>query len=425
MLERFIRFFSKRDSFGDAKSFLTAGIEKSFGGTISGQTITAESAMRVAGVYACVSVISETVASLPLKIFRKRKDGGKDEAIDHPLYYVLHDVPNRYQTSYEYRETGLIHLNLRGNHYSRIIRNGKNDVSGLLPLNPDNMTVTVQEGGSLKYEYKHEDGKIEKISENEIWHQKHKSIDGIMGLSPISQAREAIGLARAQEEYGSRFYANDTTVASKLKHPGKLSANARTNLKESMDKFTSEKRHGTMVLEEGMDFERIGLSNADSQFIEGREFQLADIARIFRVPGVLIGAPDKTSTYASAEQFFLNFIVHTVRPWTVRIEQSINRYLFSVGNRTYYAEHILDGLLRGDTTARYNAYQIGRLNGWLSANDIRALENMNPIKKGNIYLQPLNYKDVNAPDPEPVVQEPVIEGESKKEEDDVSKEGRT
>jgi HK97 family phage portal protein len=416
MLKRLRSFFEKRTSAtpGDAESWLTAIIEKYV--TTSGANVTADNAMNCTAVLACVLVISETIASLPLKVYIRNKDGSRDEAPNHPLYYLLHDAPNRYQTSFEFRQTIVGHLCLRGNAYCQIVKSGKRIVE-LLPLNPAKMEIEVEDKtGDLIYSYKYENGQSKDFSQEEIWHLKDYSDDGIIGKSRVTQAREAIGLAIASEAYGARFFANDTTINRILKHPGKLSPQARDNIKESLKKYLDEKRHGTMLLEEGLDMASVGLSNEDSQFLETREFQVQDIGRIYRVPGVLIGAPDKTSTYASAEQFFLSFVVHTIRPWVVKIEQSINRNLISPSSKQYFAEHVLDGLLRGDIKTRFDSYRVAREWGWLNADEIRAFDNMAPLPdgKGQIYLQPLNMAEAGKkplpppePKPEPKLNEEV------------------
>jgi HK97 family phage portal protein len=403
MFERVKKLFETRKTamIGDASSWLTAVLEKTF--SQSGININPDNALNSTAVYACIRVIAETVASLPLCLYRwLPDDGGKERDDKHPLSYILHDAPNYYQTSFEFREMMVGHLCMRGNFYAQKVYSQAGKLLWLLPMNPGRMEVEMIENGDILYRYTYDDGQKRVFTQNEIWHVKGMSSDGLLGLSPITLAREAIGLSLAAESYGSRFFANNAKPGGILSTPGKLSQTARDNIKLSWQSgFTGENQHKVAVVEEGLNWQAIGFNNNDAQWLAGREFQLGEIARIFRVPGVLVGMTDKTATYSSAEQFFLNFVVHTVRPWCVRIEQSINNSLLPINNRTYFAEHIIDGLMRGDIVSRYTAYATARQWGWLSVNDIRKLENLNPVEEGDIYLQPMNMVEAGTPPPEP------------------------
>ncbi len=360
--------------------------------TKSKQNVTPDSALKSTTVYACVRVLAETIASLPLMVYRKKSDGGREPAQEFYLYHALHDIPNPQQTSFEYREMLMGHISLRGNAYSYLERDNSGQIRNIYPLHPAMMQVKLMDG-RLIYEYQ-KDGKRIVFTEDEIWHWKGLSNDGIVGLSPIALARESIGLSLTAEDHESRLLVNSARAGGILEYPGTLQKDARTRLKDSIhDSQTGHNAYDTMILEGGLKWTQIGMSNIDAQFLELRNFQVEDICRIFRVPSVLIQHPDATMTYASAEQFFLSFVQHSIRPWCVRIEQSANKTLLTeIERKKYYIEFKIDGLLRGDLATRYAAYQIGRLNGWLSVNDIRALENMNPILLGgDDYLQPLNY----------------------------------
>jgi len=362
--------------------------------TKSKQNITPDSALQSTTVYACVRVLAETIASLPMMIYRRKPNGGKEPAQEHYLYHILHDIPNPQQSSFEYREMLMGHISLRGNAYSFLERDGGGRVLNIYPLNPARMTVKLFEG-RLIYEYLHSDGHNEIYSEDDIWHWKGLSNDGIVGLSPISLAREAIGLGLSAEEHEARLLSNSARTSGIMEYPGKLAEDARKRLKDSLEESqTGINAYRTMILEGGLKWTQVGMTNIDAQFLELRNFQVEDICRIFRVPSILIQHPDKTMTYASAEQFFLSFAQHSIRPWCVRIEQSANKSLLTEKERKkFFVELKIEGLLRGDLKTRYEAYQIGRLNGWLSVNDVRALENMNPvIEGGDDYLQPMNYK---------------------------------
>ncbi len=277
-------------------------------------------------------------------------------------------------------------------------------IEGILPLNPARVEIRA-DNGTLFYDYLNEDGKGATFSPDDVWHIRNFPIsnsisgsapEGIIGLSPIAAARQSVGLHLASEKYQAKIFSNAARPSGALKFPvGKtLKEDALKRLKESVAAATSgDNAHGLLILEDGLDWQQMGISNADAQFLELRNFQIADIARIFRVPVVLIGGAgqyDKTATYASAEQFFISFAIYTIRPWCVRIEQSANKYLLTEEDRQagYFIEHNISGLLRGDTQARYAAYSIARQGAWMSANEIRALENMNPILGGDEYTNP-------------------------------------
>ena len=370
----------------------------------SGELITHENSLQVSTVFACVRVLSESIASLPLIVYRRSPDGGKEPALKHYLYPLLKFAPNEFQTSYEFREMMMGHKTLRGNAYAWKQFNDKGQIIRLIPLDASKMVVERRKGKTI-YKYTTERGKFVEFSARVIWHWKGITQDGVNGLSPITLARESVGLAKSAEKHGARFFANDAAPSGILKTPGKLDADAARQMKEDWQSAgTKGEKFKVAVMHGGLDWQAIGMSNEDSQFLETRAFQVEDIARIFRVPSLLINHPDKTATFASAEQFFLSFAVHTIRPHLVRIEQSIYQNILTQNDRDLgiFVEFNINALLRGDVKTRNEAYRIGREWGWLSANDIRKLENMNPLKEnGDIYIQPLNFKEAGAPDPAP------------------------
>jgi HK97 family phage portal protein len=371
--------------------------------TASGVTITPDTAMQATTVYACVRILSETVASLPLPLYRRVGDRGRERAIDHPLYTLLHDAPNPEMTSFELRETLMGHLALWGNSYCDIETDGAGRVTALWPLRPDKMAVRRDKGtGLIVYEYTLP-GTMQKVqlAADRILHLRGLSVNGLVGLPPIAMARQSIGLAIATEEFGARFFSNNAQPGVVLEHPGKLGEEAYTRLRESWSETHSglSNAHRVAILEEGMKLDKIGIPPNDAQFLETRKFQAVEIARIFRVPPHLIGDLDR-ATFSNIEQQSLEFVIHTIRPWLVRIEQAITRSLLMPSERrTYFAEFLVDGLLRGDTTSRYQAYAIGRQWGWLSINDVRERENMNPVAGGDAYLEPLNMTEAGANPP--------------------------
>lgn len=427
-----LRYLFKRSTIiGQPWHWLTRTFSTS---SSAGVSVTPDSALKVAAVAACIKVISETLASLPLMLYERVGDNGKKPAVDHPLYSLLHDAPNDYMTAYEFREIEAAHLNLRGNFYARKQENGRG-IKALIPLSPGRMEPT-RENGTVLYRYTHEDGTQEALPADKVWHVKNLSItslfngeapEGLVGLSPIALARESIGLALAADEYGGRYFSNNAQVGLNFQYPGKLSKNARELLKESLEEYGRlENKFKSIITEEGAKLERLGLSNEDSQFLQSRQFQIEEIARIFRIPPILIGHPTNTMTYASAEQLFLAFATYTIRPWCVRIEQSMNRWLLSEKDRKkYFFEHVMAGLLRGDTLSRYNAYAVARNWGWMNVDEIRSLENMNPLpdNKGEIYLQPMNMKEpgeepAKPPKPGNGSTPPYLDGKDNEEEKD-------
>ena len=363
------------------------GVRKS----ITGINVTEKTAMRQSAVYGSVRIIAETIASLPLFVYERLKDG-KNKAIDHPLFYLLHDKPNEDMTSFTYRETMLAHLLLWGNYYSQIGKNRLDEVVHLYPYLPDKVKVEIK-NNQVGYTYKNKS-----INKDKILHIPGLSFNGITGKSPIRYAREAIGLGLALEQFGAEYFSEGTNVGGVVEHPKSLSPKAFQNLFESLNKKYKGlgKSHKLMLLEEGMKYAKITIPPEDSQFIESRKYQVEDIARIFRVPLHLLQSLDK-ATFSNIEHQSIDFVVHTIRPWLVRIEQAINTKLFSEKERgKYFAEFKVGGLLRGDTLARYNSYHTARMDGWLNADDIRELENMNPLpdEQGKVYLVPLNMIDV-------------------------------
>ena len=361
----------------------------------TGVAVNETTAMYYATVYSCVKVISESIASLPLIVY-ERLDRGKSRAKDHPLYTVLHDLANPYMTSFVLRETLQNHLLTYGNAYCEIQRNKAGEVIALWPLLPDRTKPQIE--NSKKYYVTTVGGQEITLMPDKVLHIPGLGYDGLKGYSPIRMAMEAIGLGMAAEEFGANFYANGMNVGGIAEHPGKLSDQGSKNLRESINKTYSGlgNAYRVLLLEEGMKFQKVSITPNEGQFLETRKFQKAEIAGFYRVPPHMIGDLDR-ATFANIEHQSLEFVVHTLRPWLVRWEQAILTQLFSPFERErYFAEFLVDGLLRGDMKSRYEAYAIARSNGWMSADDIRESENMNPLpdEKGEIYLVPLNMVPV-------------------------------
>ena len=376
----------------------TAGSSYTFfmGGSTAGKIVTERSAMQMTAVYSCVRILAEAIAGLPLHLYRYTDSGGKEKATDHPLYLLLHDEPNPEMSSFVFRETLMTHLLLWGNAYAQIIRNGKGEVMALYPLMPNKMSVERDENGQLYYTYTRsaeeaktaETGRVILLPKD-VLHIPGLGFDGLVGYSPIAMAKNAIGLAIATEEYGAKFFANGAAPSGVLEHPGTIKDPQRVR-EAWQSQFGGSSNSGKIaVLEEGMKYTPISISPEQAQFLETRKFQINEIARIFRVPPHMVGDLEKSS-FSNIEQQSLEFVKYTLDPWVVRWEQSIARSLLSENEKKqYFVKFNLEGLLRGDYASRMHGYATARQNGWMSANDIRELENLDRIpaeEGGDLYL---------------------------------------
>lgn len=377
-----------------------------FGGTQAGKVVNERTAMQQTAVYTCIRILSESIAGLPLHLYRYTKDGGKEKAIDHPLFFLLHDEPNPEMSSFVFRETLMTHLLLYGNCYCQIIRNGRGDVTALYPLMANRMRVDRDSNGQLYYEYQRTTdeaptmkGNTVILSPHDVLHVPALGFDGLIGYSPIAMAKNAVGLSIAAEEYGAKFFANGATPGGVLEHPGVVK-----NPKSLRDSWNaafggSSNSNRVAVLEEGLKYTPISISPSDSQFLETRKFQVDEIARIFRIPPHMVGDLER-STFSNIEQQSLEFVKYTLDPWVCRWEQSMSRSLLKPGEKKeYFIKFNLGGLLRGDYASRMSGYSIARQNGWMSANDIRELEQLDriPAEEGgdmilvNGNMLPLKY----------------------------------
>ena len=376
----------------------TAGSGYSFflGGTTAGKAVTERSAMQMTAVYSCVRILAEAVAGLPLHVYRYSDSGGKEKAVEHPLYRLLHDEPNPEMSSFVFRETLMTHLLLWGNAYAQIIRNGKGEIVALYPLMANKMSVERDENGQLYYRYMKSPDEAPTMPDNtvvlltrDVLHIPGLGFDGLVGYSPIAMAKNAIGLAIATEEYGAKFFANGAAPSGVLEHPGTIKD--PTKVREAwQSQFGGSSNSGKVaVLEEGMKYTPISISPEQAQFLETRKFQINEIARIFRVPPHMVGDLDKSS-FSNIEQQSLEFVKYTLDPWVMRWEQSIQRSLFTPDEKkNYFVKFNVEGLLRGDYQSRMQGYATARQNGWMSANDIRELENLDRIPEesgGDLYL---------------------------------------
>ena len=367
-----------------------------FGRTTSGKNVNEMTALQTTAVYACVRILAEAIASLPIHVY-KHTDEGKEQDVNHQLYYLLHDEPNPDMTSFVFRETLMSHLLIWGNAYAQIIRDGRGQVLALYPLLPDRMTVKRDDKGELYYVYQRseEDNPNFKdigniiLKKSEVLHVPGLGFDGLIGYSPIAMAQNAVGMTLATEEYGASFFANGANPGGVLEHPGILKDPSKVRESWNQVYQGTNNSHKVAVLEEGMIYKTIGIPPNEAQFLETRKFQINEIARLYRIPPHMVGDLEKSS-FSNIEQQSLEFVKYTLDPWVVRFEQAFQKALLLPDEKkTYFIKFNVDGLLRGDYQSRMNGYAIGRQNGWLSTNDIRRLEDMNPLSKeegGDLYL---------------------------------------
>ncbi|HEL1550146.1 TPA: phage portal protein [Streptococcus suis] len=367
-----------------------------FGRTTSGENVDEFKAMQTTAVYACVRILAEAIASLPIHVY-ERTETGKEKRFDHPLYFLLHDEPNPEMSSFVFRETIMSHLLIWGNAYVQIIRDRAGRVISLYPLLPDKMTVHRDDKGVLYYKYQRQteenpnfkDKGSVVLKQEDVLHIPGLGFDGLVGYSPIALAKNAIGMTLATENYGASFFKNGANPGGVLEHPGILKDPKRVRDSWNAVYNGVTNAHKVAVLEEGMKYTQVGIPPEEAQFLQTRKFQINEIARLYRIPPHMVGDLEKSS-FSNIEQQSLEFVKYALDPWVVRIEQAFKRSLFlPEEKKTYFVKFNVDGLLRGDYQSRMNGYAIGRQNGWLSTNDIRELEDLNRLSDeegGNFYL---------------------------------------
>ncbi|GIV86622.1 MAG: hypothetical protein KatS3mg054_0651 [Chloroflexus sp.] len=409
------RLFEKRDlNEQNASGLLARGMLSNISAT--GVNVTPESALRASAVFACIRVLSESEAMLPLVLYRQRGKT-REKAEKHPIYTLLHDAPNPEMTAFNFRQTLMSHLCLRGNAYAYIETNRAGKIVALWPLNPDGVQIVRDSNtGELLYGIelpKKFGGEYRFLLADQVWHLRGLGSDGLVGYSPIRLAREAIGLSLATEGYGAAFFGNNAEPGFVLIHPGKLGNDAYNRLKTSWENRHKgfENAHRVAILEEGMKPEKLGISPEDAQFLDTRKFQVNEIARIFRVPPHMIADLDR-ATFSNIEHLGLEFVMYSLMPWLVNIEQSIKQNLLSESEKSeYYAKHTIAGLLRGDIESRYRAYATARQWGFMSVDEIRELEEMNPLPggAGEVFLTPMNMLPSGAALPAERAERPAVE----------------
>ena len=369
--------------------------------TASGMSVSPDSALHQPAVFACVRVISEDTASIPIKVYSKKSEMERDTISGHPVSKLFQKTPNPEMTPFTFKETMTAHVLLYGNAYAEIERDNSGTPIALWILLPERIQVKIADG-RVVYEYQ-TGSKTIVLESGNVFHLKGLGHDGILGYSPIAYARETIGISAAMERSGAKFFSNSCRLSGILSHPAKLSEDASKRLREGWRSMFSgnENVGGTAILEEGMKWEQLSVPHSDAQWLEARQYALQDVARIYRVPPHLIGDLSRSS-FSNIESQQIAYMQQTLMPWLRRWEQEINRKLIATNDNSVYAEFLAEEVLRGNTSERYDAYKSARETGWMSVNEIRKRENLNAVEGGDIYIQPLNFTGVNETEQEEV-----------------------
>lgn len=358
----------------------------------TGVHVSEETALTYTAYWACVRLLSGTIASIPF-ITYQRLPRGKERATGHPLYHLLHDEPNPEMDSFTFFETYMSHLVTTGNAYALIDWEDQVRIKSLWIMRPDRVSVTRDpQTKQINYTYMIESQGPVTIPSYRVWHTPGLGYDGLVGYSPISMVRQSVGLGLATERMGAELFGNGLTVGGTLEHPGKMSDEAQKRFLSTIKARHQgiEKAHELLILEEGMKFNKNNIPPEDAQFLDTRKYQKREVATFFLIQPHKIGDMEQ-ATFGNIEEQNIEFVVDTIRPWAVRIERSAKRQLYLPHEKSdYFSEFLMDGLLRGNIESRYRAYSIGRNWGWLSANDVLEMENRNPIENGDVYMAPSN-----------------------------------
>ncbi|MCX7366289.1 MAG: phage portal protein [Alphaproteobacteria bacterium] len=356
----------------------------------AGVSVNVDSALKVSTVFACLRVLADGIAQVPLKVYREKADGSKELARDHPAYRLLSRRPNEWMTSFEFRQVLMFHAVLLGNGCAYIgrIRGVPRE---LIPLVPGSYTIEQARDYTLTYRLTDLGGRTTVLPREDVFHLRGPSWTGVAGLDALQVAREAVGLAIATEETHAALHANGTQPGGVLSVKGALDDAARARLKEAWAQYQGglQNRFKTAVLDMDSTWTPLGMKGVDAEHLDTRRFQIEEICRDLKVFPQMVGYADKTATFASAEAFFLAHVIHTLNPWIENWEQSLARDLFP-DEDDILAKFSMQGLLRGDNAARATFYASGITNGWLTRNEARRLEDLNPIEGLGEPLLPLN-----------------------------------
>ena len=375
MMNPFKRLFEKR-----SETFTHPALIPS--GSVSGAIVTPDNVESVSAAFASVQAISESVASLPLKLYRRLPNGDRETEPGHPLYQVLHDRPNPNQTSLEFREQLMATVLLRGNAYAEIERDGQANVIGLHPLHPDRVTVLKLNNGRIAYDVTGDNGQARRLLQDEVLHLKDRSENGITGRSRVQIARETMGLAISQQNHGARTFSNGTRLSGVLQTPHQMTDESIQRLaRDWQSQFQGQENAGkTAILENGLEYEKLSMTLEDAEWLSAMKFSVEQVARIFRVPPTMIG--DLThGNFSNTQETARHFVVHSLKRWLVMWEQAISKSLLGpIARQQFFAEHSLDGLLRGDSKNRAEFYQLGIESGWMLPSEARRLENLPTVE---------------------------------------------
>ncbi len=378
------------------------------GQSVSGEAISPDTALKISTVYACVGLLSETIASLPLVMYRYiENEQGREKAKNHPLYTVLHDQPNESQTAFDFTQMVQAHALLRGSGYAEIKPGARGFVDQLVPRHPDQVEKERLHNNKIRYIVTDDDGRRRTLNQEDVFEVGGLSLDGWNTISVVSYARDSMGQSMATEKFGGRFFKNDTRPGGVLHTDSKLSPDAALRLKTGWETLhAAGNQHRVAVLEQGLRWQPVSVTPEESQFLESRAFNAEDICRWFRVPPHMVGLTSKATSWGSGiEQMSLGFLTYTLRPWLTRWSQAIRRDLILAPN-TYFADFMVEHLLRGDVSTRFSAYATARQWGWMTVNEIRQRENLNPVDEGDVYLQPMNMTPAGE---EPTVNQAALE----------------
>jgi HK97 family phage portal protein len=368
-------------------------------GSVSGVQVTPDKAMAVGAVFACIRLLSDTVGSLPVFLYERLSEDERTKAQNHPVYELIHRTPNPWQTTMDFYSLMVGHLCLRGNFYARIDpERSEEQPSQLVPLNPDRMSVEQLNSGRLVYRYKYQDGQKRTYSQDEILHVRGFTTNGVTGISVLEYARNAVGLSIAQETHGGALFQNGGFFKYYIRTTKRLGDEGRKNFRKTWRGVHggADRAYEPPILEDDLDIKTLGMSLEDSQWVEARKFQAEEICRFFGVPPHMIHLLDR-ATFNNIEHMQISFVIYTLRSWLVRIEQAISKALLAYPEQ-YYVEFNVDGLLRGDMKSRYEAFQIGIQQGFLTRNEVRRLLNLPPLPGLDEPLQPLNMAPVGTAD---------------------------
>lgn len=387
--------FKKTEQRNTTPGYDTYFSSLALGGESAGVSVTMDTAESISAVYACVAAISETVGSLPLYVY-KRTDKGREKAPQHPLYRLLHDTPNDYQTALELREQLQRHVLLRGNAYAEIVRNGAGRPSALLPVHPDRVTILRSAQGKLLYDVVDDSGRTKRLLADEVLHVKYHSDDGIIGRSPIQVARDTIGLALAERTHGAKMFEQGTKLSGVIEMPPGSTKKHSAEVRDSWASGQSGvQNHGkTAVLPQGAQFKTVSMTLEDADWIAARRLSIVECCRLFRVPPVMV-ADMEAANYSNVVELARFFVTNTLRRHLVAWEQAINRVLVN-DPTTYFVEHNVEGLLRGDSLTRSQFYERAITDGWMKRSEVRQLENLPAIEGIDDAAPRENPRDVQA-----------------------------